>query len=305
VTGAVRRDTRRPRLEIPTLLLAVAIYGGWIALTLAWPTLPLWLGLPAAAWLIAWHGSLQHEAVHGHPTGRRRLDALIAGAPLSLWLPFSIYRDTHMAHHRTAMLTDPLDDPESYYVDGETWQRMGRLHRMVRHAMQTAVGRLVLGPPVVIARFLGAEVRLLAAGERRRARTWAVHALACAGVLAWVVVVCEIPLWQYLLLFVYPGLSLTLLRSFIEHRPAPQYAARSALVESGPVLSLLFLNNNLHALHHAAPQIAWYRLPSVYRECRAALLRGNGDYRFAGYGEVLRRFALRVKDSPVARREHA
>ena len=105
---------------------------------------------------------------------------------------------------------------------------------------------------------------------------------------------------SYLIAFVYPGLALTLLRSFIEHRPAGEQVARSALVEAGPVMSLLYLNNNLHALHHAAPQIAWYRLPSVYRECRAALLRRNSGFHYAGYLQVLRRFALRGKDSPVA-----
>lgn len=289
-------------MEVPTLALAATIYGGWLALTWSWSTLPAWLWLPAAAWLLAWHNSLQHEAVHGHPTGRARLDALIAGVPLGLWLPFPIYRASHLAHHGTAFLTDPLDDPESYYVDGAAWQRMSRARRWVLAAMQTVCGRLLLGPPVVIARHFAGEVRLLARGDRSRARIWAVHLLACRAVMAWVVGVCGIPAWLYLIAFVYPGLALTLLRSFIEHRPAGEQVASSALVETGPVMSLLYLNNNLHALHHAAPQIAWYRLPSVYRECRAALLCRNGGFRYAGYSEVLRRFALRAKDSPVAPR---
>lgn len=300
VSIAVRRHGKRRDIELPTLALAAVIYGGWLTLTWSWSALPPWLWLPAAAWLLAWHNSLQHEAVHGHPTGRPAVDATIAGIPLGLWLPFPIYRSSHLAHHGTAFLTDPFDDPESYYVDGGSWRRMSRVHRAVLAAMQTVIGRLLLGPPVVVLRFFAAEVRLVAGGELARLRIWAVHAAACAAVLAWVVGVSGIPLWLYLLGFVYPGLSLTLLRSFIEHRPAGEQVARSALVEAGPVMSLLYLNNNLHALHHAAPQIAWYQLPSVYRETRAALLRRNGGFRYAGYLEVLCRFALRAKDSPVA-----
>ncbi len=297
---AVRRQADRRDIEIPTLALAATIYGGWLALTWSWSTLPVWLWLPAAAWLLAWHNSLQHEAVHGHPTGRPRLDALIAGIPLGLWLPFPIYRGSHLAHHGTAFLTDPFDDPESYYVDRGSWQRMSRPRRWLLAAMQTVCGRLVLGPPVVVARLLAAEARLVARGDRKRVQIWCFHLLGSAAVLAWVVGVCGIPAWLYLIAFVYPGLALTLLRSFIEHRPAGEQVARSALVEAGPVMSLLYLNNNLHALHHAAPQIAWYRLPSVYRECRAALLRRNSGFHYAGYLQVLRRFALRGKDSPVA-----
>jgi len=294
-----RREARRP-LETPTLALAAIIYGGWLALTWTWSDLPLWLALPAAGWLLAWHNSLQHEAVHGHPTGRPRIDAVIAGLPLGLWLPFPIYRASHLAHHGTAFLTDPFDDPESYYVDHGAWQRMSRVHRWLLRAMQTVLGRLLVGPPVVIVRLFASEARLVARGDLWRLRTWAQHIILCAGVLAWVVGVCGIPLWLYLAAFVYPGLALTLLRSFIEHRPAAEQVARSALVEAGPVFSLLYLNNNLHALHHAAPQIPWYQLPGIYRETRAALLRRNRGFRYGGYLEVVRRFALRGKDSPVA-----
>jgi fatty acid desaturase len=300
VSTRARRRTNRRDIEIPTLALTAVIYGSWLALTWSWTDLPLWLSLPAAAWLLAWHNSLQHEAVHGHPTGRPALDAAIAGVPLGLWLPFPIYRATHLAHHGTAFLTDPFDDPESYYVDGEAWRRMSPARRWVLGAMQTAAGRMILGPPVVVLRFLASEARLVARGDLARIRIWAVHAAASAAVLAWVVGVCGIPVWLYVAGLVYPGLALTLLRSFIEHRPAGEQVARSALVEAGPLMSLLYLNNNLHALHHAAPQIAWYQLPSVYRETRDALLRRNGGFRYAGYLEVLCRFALRAKDSPVA-----
>jgi fatty acid desaturase len=61
-------------------------------------------------------------------------------------------------------------------------------------------------------------------------------------------------------------------------------------------MSLLFLNNNLHALHHAHPGVSWYRLPTLYRARRNELLAGNGGYRFGGYLEIARRYLLRPKE---------
>ena len=56
------------RWELPTWGVAVAIYGSWTVLTLGWATVPIWVAVPAMGWLLAWHGSLQHETIHGHPT---------------------------------------------------------------------------------------------------------------------------------------------------------------------------------------------------------------------------------------------
>ncbi len=71
------------------------------------------------------------------------------------------------------------------------------------------------------------------------------------------------------------------------------------VVEAEPPLALMFLNNNLHVVHHAKPGLAWYRLPALYRRDRDAFLKANGGYFFAGYGEVFRRFLLRAKEHPL------
>jgi fatty acid desaturase len=67
--------------------------------------------------------------------------------------------------------------------------------------------------------------------------------------------------------------------------------------EAGPLLSLLYLNNNLHAAHHEAPGLAWYELPAYYRAHRAELLARNGGYLALGYGELIRRYAFSAKES--------
>lgn len=287
------------RIELPTWIVVLVAYAGWLSVTWYYHRLPVWVVLPLAAGIITLHGSLQHEAIHGHPTRKQALNAWIVGLPLSLWLPYSIYRESHLAHHRAGRLTDPLEDPESYYVTPAMWRSMGPVRRAIRRAQATLVGRVLLGPPVVIARFFRSEWGLLRGGDRRQAVRWLQHLIACAPVLGWVLLVCRIPLWAYLVVFVYSGLSLTLVRSFTEHRPAASQGERTAVVETGLLMSLLFLNNNLHAVHHEAPGLPWYKLPERYRRDREAVLSRNGRFLFGGYGEILRRYAFKAKDLPV------
>ena len=99
--------------------------------------------------------------------------------------------------------------------------------------------------------------------------------------------------------FVWPGISLTLLRSFAEHRAAADPDHRTAVIESNGLMSLLFLNNNLHAVHHDDPRLAWYELPRAYRAARGRIAARNGGYVLQGYAELAWRFLLRPKDSPV------
>ena len=56
------------RYEIPTWLVSLTIYGGWLALTWYALALPWWTVVLLIGGLVGWHNSLQHEAVHGHPT---------------------------------------------------------------------------------------------------------------------------------------------------------------------------------------------------------------------------------------------
>src|SRR6202012_4073531 len=114
------------------------------------------------------------------------------------------------------------------------------------------------------------------AGRDGARRTWFWHAVASTPLLLWLHFVCRMPLTTYLLCFVYPGASLSMLRAFAEHRadPAPQH--RVAVVENAPLLGLLFLNNNLHAAHHRWPAAPWFRLPRLYALHRGRLLKANG-----------------------------
>ncbi|WP_375398535.1 fatty acid desaturase [uncultured Sphingomonas sp.] len=272
--------------EMPTLLVAAAIYGGWLAATFWHAAIPGPLLAVIGAWLIAWHGSLQHETIHGHPCRSRLLNTVIGFPPLSLWLPYAIYRRSHLAHHLSPSVTDPALDPESRYI-----ARASGIAAVAARAQASLVGRLLLGPPIAIVSFLVDELRRAGRAPRALARDWLPHLAAMALIFGWLEW-RHFGLGRYLMLFVYPGMALTLLRSFAEHRADFCVAGRAATVERGGLLGLLYLNNNLHAAHHDRPDLAWYRLPAYHRDHQARLT-GDGERAYRGYGEIVRRFALR------------
>ena len=256
--------------------------------------MPILIAAPMVALLLTWYGSLQHETIHGHPTASRRLNAMLAGLPLSLWLPYGSYRATHLQHHRHGgrHLTDVSRDPESFYVRSGLSSRAGPLGRALRLANCTLAGRLILGPAIAMAKFWASEARLVWSGDRRRIVIWTRHALAVSVVLLWTVGVCRIPLPVYALLIVYPSVSLGQLRSFVEHRADAERHRRTVAVEGNPFLALIFLNNNLHIAHHAHPKLAWYELPRVWREMRGSAV-GLGLVFRGGYAQVFREYLFR------------
>ena len=113
--------------EISTLVIAALIYGGWIGLTLCAARMPPLVVAVLGGWLLAWQGSLQHETIHGHPTGSPRFNSALGSPPLNLWLPYSRYRRLHLHHHATEHLTEPGADPESRYLDAAAIRRVSPL----------------------------------------------------------------------------------------------------------------------------------------------------------------------------------
>ena len=285
--------------EAPTWAVAIAVHVGWLATTFYHDALVWWLLWPLGAWFTAWHGSFQHEALHGHPTRWPRLNGALAGLPLGLWMPYAIYRDTHLLHHRNEYLTCPLNDPESFYLPRATWNRLGPLARGLYRVHDTLAGRLVLGPGLAAWRLWRAEAARLVQGKFDNLAIWLRHLVGVAAVVYWLVGVCGMPVWLYLACFAYPGLSLILLRSYAEHRAAAAVDHRTLIVEAELPFALLYLNNNLHFAHHQAPGLAWYKLPARYRAWRDDVFERNGNYRFPGYGSLIRRHLLRGKEGPV------
>jgi fatty acid desaturase len=292
-----RLSTGFRRVHGPTWLVAFAIYAGWGVLTWAHAALPIPLLVVLGGVVVAWHGSLQHETIHGHPAGSPWIGRVLGAPPLALWLPYEIYRETHQRHHATAHLTDPAHDPESPFMSRERWATVGPLRRALAVTLRTGVGRLVLGPPITALGFLFAEMRAAPRWSAKRRRAWAVHALSVCLVVAWVLGVAHMPLWKYLALFVYPGMSLTLLRSFVEHRADVSRSRRTTVIETSLFFRLLFLNNNLHVVHHRAPRVPWFELPPLWERERATVFRRSAELIYPGYLGILWRYAFR----PISR----
>ncbi|MEM8949166.1 MAG: fatty acid desaturase [Pseudomonadota bacterium] len=295
----INTDHDRRHAKLVSWILSSFIYIAWLTATWFHQVIPLWLLIPLGGLLLAWQGSFQHEAVHDHFSEKRWLNDLIALPPLSLWLPYGIYRSTHRAHHNINILTDPRRDPESFYVNQKSWSQLSFAIRCLLICHNTLIGRLLLGPFLVIGQFLTSETKALIAGDRRNLRTWLLHIPMAAPIVIWIVAVADMSLWTYVGCFVLPGLSLTLLRSFAEHKAAHTPLERTAIVEAGPFFSLLFLNNNLHHAHHRRPDLPWQALPAYYRQHRSSLLKENGGLCYSGgYGEIAGRFLIRPIDRP-------
>lgn len=272
--------------EWPTWLLIAVIHGGWLGSVLAWRQLGPWLGTPLLILFTCWYLSLQHELIHGHPSRHRWLNALLGWAPLAVWYPYPVYRDSHLAHHHDHNLTLPGIDPESYYLQAagqpRPWLALIRWRN-------TAPGRLLLGPA------LGWSATLLAAWRQRDARTaciWSAHVLLLSGMLLLLARAGITPL-HYLLAVAYPALSLAMVRSFYEHRAAPQAAARSVINEAAWPWRLLFLNLNYHLVHHLHPGIPWYRLRHAYLARREHYRQHCDGFTEQGYLPLLWRHRRR------------
>ncbi|MBS0420360.1 MAG: fatty acid desaturase [Proteobacteria bacterium] len=296
-----RARHNRHRIEWPTLGVALVIYGGFLLVTLLFADLPLFVAAPLLSVLLTWYGSLQHETIHGHPTPDRRFNEMLGSLPLSLWIPYTVYRETHLRHHRHGgrRLTQVAYDPESFYLPTGELSRFGHLRRWIYRANCTLAGRLILGPALAVTSFWSGELRRVRSGDRRRLRIWARHSVGVCFVLAWTVGVCHISLWVYLVLIVYPSVSLNHVRSFAEHVADSDPRLRTRVVEAHPFWALLFLNNNLHIAHHAKPKMAWFQLPHAWHQMRAPALE-RGLVFAGGYREVMRKYLLR----PYIRLDH-
>ena len=282
------------RVEWPTLLLILGCYVVW-ALGLYW--LPgIWMPLAIAALVvsIALQSSLQHEVLHGHPFPGRKWGAVLVYASLNLAIPYGRFRDTHLSHHLDSTLTGPYDDPESNYLDPAVWGRLAGPVKWLLRLNNTLLGRMLLGPAIGQVTFMAGDWRQVRAGNRRVLRSWAGHA-AMMGAILWLVSLSAVPLWAYLA-SAYAGLSLLKIRTFLEHQAHEKVRGRTVIIEDRGPLAFLFLNNNLHVVHHMHPRTPWYRLPQLYFSNREKYLTRNEGYRYDSYAQIFRRHLLRAKD---------
>ena len=296
------------RIEWPTVALILACTATWMASTwLAGHGYPAMLAL--AAICVTLHSSCQHEVLHGHPTRSRLVNEAFVFLAPGLFFPYRRFKTLHLQHHNDPLLTDPYEDPETNYLAEADWERMPAPVQWLRQLNNTLLGRIMLGPAIGVIGFYLAEASPISSGDRRVQLAWLLHAAGVAIVLWWAMAVCGLGFWTYLLLVAYPGYSLLTLRTFLEHRAEREVKHRTCIIEDPTgIFGLLFLNNNLHLVHHNQPTVAWYDIPAIYRRDKARLLEQNASYTFPSYWAIVRRYAVRSKGPlphPFLRRKQA
>ncbi len=283
-------------VEWPTLGMMLTTYAVFGIAMSQWTAAP-WVCTIIMGIAIAQFSSLQHEVLHGHPFRSVWLNEIMVFPALMLVIPYRRFKETHLAHHRDPNLTDPYDDPESNYLDPEVWPRLPRILQVLLRLNNCLAGRLVLGPVIGTFIFLRCEVSGLFAGCRNIWGAWGLNMLGLVPVI-WAIQAAQMSFWAYLGA-VYLAFSLLRLRTFLEHRAHIQHRARTVIVEDRGPLALLFLNNNLHVVHHMHPQVPWYDLPALYAARKDHFLRRNDGYVYRNYAQVFREYLWRAKD-PVA-----
>jgi fatty acid desaturase len=295
------QDTHVPASETewPTWLLWGVIWASWLTLVASYGHIPTWLSTPMLILLVAWYMSFQHELTHGHPTRNDTVNRLIGLPPLAIWYPFDTYKSDHLKHHDDAHLTEPGVDTESNYITSAQAAAMSATALWIYQSQRTVLGRLAIGPAIVIVSLATRIVRNLLAGNWGILKVWAVHlplvALLLWGLDRW----SGLSAWHYCFGIAYPALGLAMLRSLYEHRPGALPAHRTVINEAGALWRLLYLNNNFHVVHHAYPEVAWYKIPALYQAERSLWQTNNGGFVLPGYFHLLRNFAWAPVDSPV------
>jgi len=288
-------------LEWQTLALIVASYSIWVILLLFGGEINTFIWIILSALNITLFMSITHEVVHGHPTRNDLANRLLLLLPIGWSIPYERFRRTHLDHHTTEELTDPFDDPESWYLTHHQWLLRNNVARSLLMFNNTLFGRMLIGPVISLGRYYLGEISSIILRKKNwRVVTisWAKHLVLC-GAMIWVITLySSIELWQWVT-SAYLGQSVLLVRTFLEHQAAPDHSQRTVIIEAPCPIAFLFLFNNYHFVHHKRPHIPWYRLPSEYRKKREQFLAENGAYVYRSYAEIIRKFFLCSKE-PVA-----
>lgn len=285
----------RDNTEWRTLALIVACYSSLVFMIVNPLEIPLLVQILILIPLITLHSSLQHECIHGHPFLSQHVNDAIIFIPVGVLLPYFRFKDSHIKHHQNASISDPYEDPESGYQDTEIWKKKSRWMQKIFEFNNTLAGRMLIGPTLSVIGFAKAE---LGSGDWKVINTWLVHFVMSALVIIAVFHMSTMQIWAYLICC-YFAYSLLMVRTFLEHQAHESMRARTVIIEDKGFFSYLFLNNNLHVVHHAYPTVAWYKLPSIFSKNRQRFLEMNRGYSFKNYAEIFKRFAFTQKE-PVA-----
>ena len=287
--------------EWKTLGVIVAVYGLTVLTVVRYDVLTPWLAIPMLAVLGAWHLSMQHEVLHGHPFKSQFINDAIGNIPVTLWMPYFAFKKDHHEHHKSD-LTNPELDNESFYVTQEQWDNAGTIRRAAWTANRTILFRMFVWTIVSTISYVTLVLKRAVRNEQGDRLAVVLHVIGVVAVV-YLVSLSSMPLWQFALGTVYGGRILNAIRPFPEHKYQNGVETKTAMIMAGPFMSLLMLNNNLHIAHHDDPKIPWYRVNELSKRVNAVeRAREAGVLYEGGYAEVFRKFSFTPVDSPVRER---
>lgn len=295
---APTRTVLKSRGDWRTLIVALLVYAGWLATVFTHKQMPWWATFALLVWFGAWHLSLQHELVHGHPFRRAGLNTALGFLSVTMWVPFLSFKRDHISHHNTT-LTHPQLDTESYYTTPEHWQTSGRLLRAIAWANRTLIFRLTVWSVYSAVQYFVLDAWRAIRNVDNARRAWLLHVPALVAVTVIVSNFAGMSMLEYTIGGVFGSHSLNMMRSFAEHKTLADQTNRTAMINAGRIMSLLMLNNNLHIAHHDEPSAPWYEVPRVAERTDAFARAEKIDALYGGYGEVIRRFTFKPYDQPI------
>jgi beta-carotene hydroxylase len=251
--------------------------------------LPLLMAFPLVALLTYLTYTLLHEAAHGSISGSRKSlrwvnEALGYMAAWILMIPLTAHRHEHLAHHRHT--NEPDGDPD-YAASG--------LGGNIQQALRVPFG--ILAGQWTYYR----HHRWTKAPPRQNLYLCLEIVIAIVPRLALIMS----GLWfEGLVLFVlawWLGLMITLyLFAYLVHRPhnnVGRYVDTSTIVAPGllgTALSMIWVCQNYHSIHHLFPRVPFYQYPALFSDIESIMAaKGAPIYRLTREGFSMKKSMLR------------
>ena len=188
----------KDKSEWRTVTLIAACYILWLALVFGLSQISIIVSALLLIPVITLHSSLQHECLHGHPFRTSWLNDLIVLPPVGLFIPYLRFKAVHLEHHLNSRICDPYDDPESWYLAQDFWERLPRWLKVIFEANNSLAGRLLLGPTIALVRLAISDWREIVDGNRSVLRAWVLHICLLVPLLAGIIAWSAIPLPVYM-----------------------------------------------------------------------------------------------------------
>lgn len=263
---AIRADLRR----IPDLRNAAAVAGAWAQVAAVigaavlvdrwwvWPLAVVLMGRSFALLAI-----LSHEAAHRLLCSRRRVNDRVGRWVLSYpaFVPFDVYRRSHMAHHRDEM---GPDEPDRQLYAGYPITRASFRRKLTRDALGNSGWKNLKG-----------LLRAAAKPSSRRAALPILGAQVALFLAFWAAGWPQL----YLVLWLIPWMTswrvINRLRAIAEHGGMARSADRRQTTHHvrQHLLARFWMvpyRTGWHLAHHVDPGIPWCNLPRLHAELAAA-----------------------------------